>query len=86
MPGTSRLAQPMAAELVRRLAPLQWDGLPNQSSGTVRSGPAGPRSLRVGVPFGVPRVVGRHLGDKLGIDPLDSTYFDHDLCGHHSNH
>ena len=41
MPGTSRLAQPMAAKLVRRLAPLHWDGSPNQSSGTVRSGPAG---------------------------------------------
>lgn len=29
MLGTRRLAQPMAAELVRRLAPLHWDGSPN---------------------------------------------------------
>jgi hypothetical protein len=40
-------------ELVRRLAPLHWDGSPNQSSETVRSDPAGPRSFRVGVPLGV---------------------------------
>jgi hypothetical protein len=40
-------------ELVRRLAPLHWDGSPNQSSETVRAGPAGPRSFHVGVPLGV---------------------------------